>query len=312
MATTSFSSRRVLVLLVATALAFMTLDARDSGPFSGIRSFTLTVTTPLRSAVQWVASPLGTGWNGVVHYDDVLQENDELRVRIAELEGELAQVPDNEEALRQLQEATKVDFANQYERVTGRVVSDRQTGLERILEIGIGSEEGIEVGMPVVTASGLVGRVVSVGPATSHVRVITDGRVQVGVISTQSRIVGVTAGRGDGNNLLLDLLDNAKDQLPEDTRFETSGFEASPYPAGVPVGVLRQGSNDQIELEPYADIDRLSFLTVLIYSPEIRVEEQSEGEEPAASEEGPSDGAETNGAETDGAESDSADAEGGG
>ncbi len=268
-----------MVLLVVTALAFMTLDARDSGPFSGVRSFTLTVTAPLRSAVRWVVSPVGAGWNGVVHYDDVLEENDELRVRISELEGELAQVPDNEEALRQLQEATKVEFANQYERVTGRVVSDRQTGLERIVEIGIGSEEGIEVGMPVVTASGLVGRIVSVGPATSHVRVITDGRVQVGVISTQTRIVGVTVGRGDDNNLLLDLLGDAKDQLPEDTRFETSGFESSPYPAGVPVGVLRQGSNDQIELEPYADIGRLSFLTVLIYSPELRLEQQPDSEE---------------------------------
>ncbi len=290
-----------MVLLVVTALTFMTLDARDSGPFAGIRSFALTATTPLRSAVRWVASPIGIGWNGVVHYDDVLLENDELRVRISELEGELAQVPDNEEALRQLQEATKVEFANQYERVTGRVVSDRQTGLERIVEIGIGSEEGIEVGMPVVTASGLVGRVVSVGSATSHIRVITDGRVQVGIISTQTRIVGVTAGRGDGKNLLLDLLDNAKDQVPEDTRFETSGFESSPYPAGVPVGVLRQGSNDQIELEPYADIERLSFLTVLIYTPGLRIEDQPDIDE------GQSDGAESDGAGSGDAVSDGAD-----
>lgn len=269
MASPSFSSRRIVVLLVITALAFMTLDARETGPFAGARSFALSVTSPIRGAVRWVVSPIGSGWQGVVHYDDVTQENDELRARVAELEGALNQVPDNEAELQALRAATKVEFAEQYERVTGQVVSDRQTGLERIVEVNRGSDQGVEVGMPVVTANGLVGQVVNVSTASCFVRVITDPRLRVGVISNRTRVVGVISGTGDGNNPDLDLLVNAVDLAPERTRFETSGFDASPYPAGVPVGTLVNEGRGETSLQPYADIERLSFLTILLYAPDL-------------------------------------------
>ncbi len=245
----------------------MTLDARESGPFSGVRSTTLAVTAPLRSTVRWAVSPLGSAWQGIAHYDDVQDENNVLRSRVAELEGQLAQVPDNRADLQALREATKVDFAEQYGRVTGQVVSDRQTGLERIVEINRGSNDGLAVGMPVVTGNGLVGQIVSVSGGRSSIRVMSDPRLHVGVVSKRSRIVGVTSGGGDGNNLVIDLLDNAANQVTDRTRFETSGFDASPYPGGIPVGflVLEDG---QISIRPSADLDRLSFLTVLLYTPE--------------------------------------------
>lgn len=265
MADRTFSTRRLVALLVATAFAFMTLDARETGPFSGARSVTLTATAPLRSALGWLVSPISAGWQGVVHYDDVEEENNLLRSQIAELEGQLAQVPGEAEELRALREATGIDYAAQYPRVTGRVVSDRQTGLERIVEINVGSNDGIDVGMPVVTGNGLVGQVISTSGGRSAVRVLTDPRLQVGVVSNRSRIVGVTSGRGDGNNLLLDMLDNASDQSLNRTRFETSGFDASPYPGGIPVGLLIVEESGLVSLRPTADLEQLSYLTVLIY-----------------------------------------------
>lgn len=246
----------------------MTLDVRDSGPFSGARSFVLGVTSPARAAVGWALSPVASGWNGVVHYDEIQEENNELRSRLAELEGRLAEVPDNEAELEALRQATKVEFVEDIERVSGQVVSDRQTGLERIVEINLGSGDGVQEGMPVVTASGLVGRIVSVSSSHSVVRLLSDQRLSVGVISTRSRIVGVTTGRGGGENLVLDLLGNAADQATARTRFETSGFDSSPYPGGIPVGTLVLSEDGDVQLEPAADIERLSFLTVILYQPQ--------------------------------------------
>lgn len=255
-------------MLAITAVAFMTLDARETGPFAGARSFAASATAPIRSGIRWVVSPIGSGWQGIAHYDDVQDENNELRARVAELEGALAQVPDDQDELRALREATKVEFADQYERVTGQVIADRQTGLERIIEVNKGSDNGIAVGMPVVTANGLVGQIVSVSGGRSAVRVITDPRLDIGVISNRSRIVGVTSGDGDGNNLVLDLLGNAAAQSLDRTRFETSGFDASPYPGGIPVGHLIESEGGGISLRPIADVEHLSFLTILLYTPD--------------------------------------------
>lgn len=254
-------------MLVLTALIFMTLDGRGSGPFGAARSVTLTVTSPARSAVGWLASPLVSGWQGAVHFDEVQEENNALRARLAELEGELAEVPDNEAELDALRAATNVEFAEQIDRVSGQVVSDRQTGLERIVEINLGSDDRVAVDMPVVTAEGLVGRIISVNASRSVVRLISDPRLSVGVISTQSRIVGVTTGTGEGEDLILDLLNNAADQASPRARFETSGFDSSPYPGGIPVGRLVD-EDGKVRLEPSADIERLSFLTVILYMPE--------------------------------------------
>lgn len=244
----------------------MTLDARASGPFAGARSATLAATGPIRGAISWVASPISAGWQGTVHYDDVQAENDRLRIRIAELEGELAQAPDNADDLRALRQATGIEFAEDYDRVTGQVVSDRQTGLERIIEIDVGSDDGVQVAMPVVLANGLVGQVVSVSGGRSAVRVLTDPRLRVGVISSRTRVVGVTSGLGEGDRLILDLLDDAQGINLDRSRFVTSGFEGSPFPGGIPVGVLIRGENNVVSLRPRVDLEQLSFLTVILYS----------------------------------------------
>lgn len=297
MASSSFSSRRIVALLAATALVFMTLDARASGPFAGARSATLAATGPIRSAISWVASPISSGWQGVVHYDDVQADNDRLRIRIAELEGELAQAPDNADDLRALRQAVGIEFAEDFDRVTGQVVSDRQTGLERIIEIDVGSDDGVKVAMPVVLVNGLVGQVVSVSGGKSAVRVVTDPRLRVGVISSRTRVVGVTSGLGEGETLILDLLDDAQGINLDRARFVTSGFEGSPFPGGIPVGVLIRGENNVVSLRPRVDLEQLSFLTVILYSqdadaaipldtdsPAIVTEESEPGQGPATAE----------------------------
>ncbi len=72
----------------------MTIDARGFGPFRAVRSAATTVTQPARDLAGWVISPVADTWQGAVHYDDLAEENDELRRRIAELEGRIDGLPD--------------------------------------------------------------------------------------------------------------------------------------------------------------------------------------------------------------------------
>lgn len=263
MARPAVPSRRVVVLLVVTALALMTLDARSVGPFNGVREVAYTATQPLRAAVGFVVSPVAGAWNGAVHYDDLQDENAQLRRDIAELEGRVAGLPDVELELEQLLEATDIDYIGDIPRVAARVVTDRDTNLERIVEIDRGSDDGCEVNMPVVTGSGLVGRIIAVEGGRSQVQLITDARLHVGVVTASNRVTGVTSGNGNGNDLVVDLVDGAVDVVSTGTRFLTSGFDRSRYPGGIPVGRLVI-DGDATTLVPIADLENLGYVTVLL------------------------------------------------
>ena len=64
---------------------------------------------------------------------------------------------------------------------------------------------------------------------------------------------------------MVDLQEASLDLGETGDRFRTSGFDRSRYPGGIPVGRLEvDEGNDHRTLEPFADLDQLTFLTVLL------------------------------------------------
>jgi rod shape-determining protein MreC len=262
-------ARRLVVLLVITALALMTIDVRGIGPLDRAREGAIAATRPVREVASRAASPLVDGWRGAVHHDDLVAENAELRRRLAELEGRLDRAPDAEVQLAELLRATGLTFAGDLAGVTARVASDRRTGLERVVEIDKGSDHGLAVGMPVVTGAGLVGRLELVAPRSAVVRLVSDPTINVGVRSS-SGVVGVARGAGDGQPLVLELPDGSAGLAGPGERFRTIGSARSVYPPDIPVGRLvgEPGIEGDLRLDPVADLDRLHHLTVLVWEPE--------------------------------------------
>lgn len=269
MAAPSIPSRRLVILLVVTAVALMTVDVRGFGPLDRAREVTLTVTRPPRDLASWAAAPVIEGWRGLVHYDDLVEENAALRARIAQLEGAIDRAPDAEAELAELLRVTDISFVGDTPNVTARVVADRETGLERVIEIDKGTDDGLRPGMAVVTGEGLVGQLELVTPRRSVVRLITQPQVNVGVRS-RAGAVGVAQGDGSGQDLALELSEARRDEARSGQRFETTGLERSTFPAGIPVGRLvgDPERDEELRLEPLADLERLEFLTVLLWEPE--------------------------------------------
>ena len=259
-------SRRILLLLLATAVVLMTVDSRGSGPIGEARGAVISITAPIRSGITWVFSPINAAWNGMVHYDDVSDENAELRSRIAELEGSLANVPDDVEELTQLKAALGIEGVEQMTTVVAAVVQDRNTAVERIIEIDRGSADGIGIDMAVVTGQGLVGRIVEVlSDHRSIVRLITDGRESVGVTVRRTGGQGVASGAGSFQPLDLDLLIDSRGEVRVGDIFQTSGYSSSRYPGGVAVGrLITDETTGKTLLTPLADLDRLVYLSVII------------------------------------------------
>lgn len=174
MAGQPFTRRRVILLLALTSVLLVTLDLRGSGVVNGVRSAFGVVFRPIESAARVVTNPIESTWNGIVRYDDLEDENRRLRDLIAYNEGAaiaaVASVREAQELLALNGLPTLAGISS----CTAQVVGQSPSNFSQTVEINRGSECGIKVGMPVLNAAGLIGKVTGVFNKRAVVRLVTD------------------------------------------------------------------------------------------------------------------------------------------
>ena len=266
--------RFTLLLLVLTAITFLTLDYRGTGTgaIDAVKSGARDVFSPVQSATDGVFDPVGDFVGGIVNYGDLEAENQRLRREIEVLRGEALRASDADRERRILLDQLDLEFVDDIPRVDARVVNNGSSNFELSVEIDRGTDAGVAKGMPVVSGTGLVGRVSAVSRKRSTVLLLTDKTSSVGVLLTQSGDVGVASGGGFRSPLEVDLIDpSTKVEIGEVV--VTSGLQQSVFPPGIPVGRItkaeaRPGDLEQtVEITPVVDLRRLAFLTVLQWSP---------------------------------------------
>jgi rod shape-determining protein MreC len=266
-------SRFTLALLILTSVTVLTLDFRGSSAIQSLRSTVSTVFSPVRDAASTVFSPVSGAWNGLFHYGDVQNENERLRAEIDQLQGQAAQNAEAKRAYDELAAAQGITQFTQLPAVTTQVIAGPLTNFEHTIEIDRGSASGIKVGMPVVTGSGLAGRIVEVQSGRSVIKLLTDPDIVVGVRLLSTGDTALLHGQGDGRPLVVDAGIDPKVVVPQDEIVSTSGEDRATFPGGIPIGKvtkmeLASGQLTQVlTVTPLADLSRLTFLKVLLWEP---------------------------------------------
>ena len=267
-------SRFTLLLLVLTSITLLTLDYRGagSGAIGAVKDGVRDAFAPVQRASDRVFAPVGDFVGGILHYGDLESENERLRSEIAEIRGDLYQADDADRERRALLEQLDLPLPEDIPRVDARVVSTSPSNFAFTVEIDRGTTSGVAVGMPVVTGAGLVGRITEASRSRSVVQLLTDKTFSVGIRLASSGDVGVANGTGSLQRLTVDLVDPTT-EIPDDEIVVTSGLQQSQFPPGYPVGKvtakeLRPNALQQdVTIEPVADLERLTFVTVLQWSP---------------------------------------------
>lgn len=266
--------RSTLILLLLTSITLLSLDYQGFGPLSAVQSAVRGVVDPVAGGADSATSPFTNAWKSFTDFDDMEMENARLRDEVAELRANSIEASAAEEALRALLDEIDIDYVGGAETVVGQVIERPGNFQSYSVEIDRGSNDGLRMGMPVITSAGLVGRVASVQPNFAEVRLLHQDGFALGI-----RVIGagdVALARGQG--LSRDLEVTVAEGASEDTDISvgdpvvTSGIQGSSYPPDLVVGVISEVDFDSASLElkvrirPVAELDNLRFVTVLLWT----------------------------------------------
>jgi rod shape-determining protein MreC len=285
-----------LALLVVTAIALLTLDARGSGGvLDAARGAAQEVLGPVRRFGDWVTGPIRDAWRGIVSFDDLEAENAQLRGELAEAEASVLRVGELERDRQELLSLLGArDVVRAIPRVTARVTDAPVSNFERTILLDRGRRDGIREGMPVESGDGLIGRVVQADLSWSSVELLTDPNFDVGVRIVRSGDDGLASGQGPGRDLAVSYIELETVVIPGET-VVTNGFAGSTFPAGLLVGTVTDVEPDavrgaqRVAMHPAADLERLRWVQVLLYEPNVPEPVIVDREPPEAEPAGPAD-----------------------
>ena len=256
----------VLIIGLLLSVVSMTVWVREGegGVLHQIHDATTIITAPLQSAGYSLTSPLRSLGRMVDNNGLSNSEIEALRDENERLRSEIIRLQENESETQLLYQLLEIRDAYGLESVGARVISRSPDSWNRTITINKGTNAGVRVGMPVMSANGLIGQVESAGPSSAVVRLITDQNSGVAVFIQGSRAEGIMYGSPDGT-LYLRFIGLDVDVQPGAT-IVTSGA-GGVYPKGIPVGTVQSVSflpsdvEQSIVIKP---LDRSAFYEVVL------------------------------------------------
>src|SRR5206468_12837834 len=168
-----------------------------------IRVWTVSAIAPFEKAIVRLQSSSSGIWHNYFYLRGVRQQNRDLQQQIQQLELEQVRLRQDAEQARRLQVLLgfKEQFINRT--VAAQVIGSSGSEQSRTVYLDKGSNDVIKQGMPVISAEGIVGKVIQVQDNhTSQVLLINDQASGVGTILEQSRLQGVLKGKASGEIVL--------------------------------------------------------------------------------------------------------------
>jgi rod shape-determining protein MreC len=264
-------SRFLLLGLVLLHLAAISHQVDGGGGLSLLQWAILAAVSPVQRGVAGVLGGTGEAWRAWGFHHETYAENRRLAARLRALETETRALAQQAQEASRLRELLAVRQALPLETIGAQVIGRDGVPWFRTLTVDRGEADGVRVDAPVLSATGVVGRVFATGPHAARVQVLLDRDSGAAVLLERSRVGGVVSGQvvapGTGDR------DLVLKYVPERTDVEvgevvvTSGLDRI-YPKGLVVGRVRfagsgSGLFRDIRVEPSARFESLEEVLVV-------------------------------------------------
>jgi rod shape-determining protein MreC len=261
----------ILAVLLLSQVILMSTNARHpDSEQSFLRVWLVTAFSPVVRGADAVISSVRDTFSSYIANRQAQAENAELREQINQLTAERANALERQAELNALRNELALPTRPQYHEIAANVFSRDAVLWFRRLTIDRGTLDGVKRDMPVATAGGIVGRVISVGPNYAMVQVITDKHAGLGAMLQNSRATGEVHGLDHDRCELKNI--STRENVEVGESVVTTGLDRI-YPKGLLVGTVESIDADpnapwhRIIIKPAAPVDRIEHVFVLLVEP---------------------------------------------
>ena len=268
--------RSILLLLVIVGVSILLPMLRDTGVGISVEGFVHALVSPIRSATTSVAVRSSQTITDIQRIDELQKENQLLGNEVAELRALASRQKSAERENEYLREALAYKQQNTgFSLLTAQVVGMDSVDALNTVVINRGANDGVRVGMAVMSRSNLAGRILTVTSTSAHILPIdsTQSSVHAVTVGDSGSTDGIITSDG-GKHLTLTRID-PEAVLQVGDAVETSGL-AGRFPRGLligrvlsihssPASVFREAVIDRFERTK--DLDILQVITSKVARP---------------------------------------------
>jgi rod shape-determining protein MreC len=212
-------SRLLLAVLVLGHLVAISNQVDGGGGVSLFQRWTLNALAPLQKGLSAAVRGVGSVWSSYVGLRGVRQDNQRLTARVRELEEDLSVRRQQAEEAARLRDLLGLKQIMPVQTLVAMVIARDGTPWYRTVTIDKGSADGVPLNAPVLSPTGVVGRIIKLGPHAARVQLLIDPVSGAGARIERSRVTGVVSGLGHGEG------------TPEDKRARPCGDLTLKYAA---------------------------------------------------------------------------------
>lgn len=264
-------SRFLLVVLVLAHLAAISNQVDGGGGASLLQRGLFSLLSPLQNGVGALVRGVKGSWSGYVGLRRAHAVSQRLEERVRYLELLLQERQHQARESERLRELLDLREILPLETVAAEVVSRDGLPWYRTLTIDKGRADGVELEAPVLSPTGVLGRVIERGAHAAKVQLLLDSQSGAGVLIERSRVTGIVSGQvgvegAVASDLVMKYVLEMTDVAAGDV-VVTSGLDRI-YPKGLVVGRVRSVSRGtglfkEILVEPSARFDRVEEVLVV-------------------------------------------------
>lgn len=194
---------RGILFGASIALSLILIVLGQSGALAPVESVLAIPLQALSEIMNRAAINLSGGVGDLAEIQSLQRRNAELEEALARFQSELVELREIENDYRRLSDLLSYTSARRSQQtLTADVIGYDANSVLRTIIINRGTRDGVAVGMPVVTAQGLVGRVIASRSNAAQVLLVNDVSSAVSARLQTTRAQGTVRGQESGNLLL--------------------------------------------------------------------------------------------------------------
>ena len=262
--------RPTLLVIVVLSLLFVLMSFSNQTRYVGetrtmFERTVMTIFSPVPKFVNWIGGTARDMHQGYLDMRRAVNENVELRRKVASLTTENLKLRQSGSDMRRLRSLLAYSEQFEFETSMAQAIMLDTAGRFKSIIIDRGSADGVQVNDIIANANGLVGRVVLTTNDLAKVQLVTDTNCSVGSLVERTRRQGVVRGLG-GSVVQMQDIPALADVQPGD-RVLTAGIDGV-YPKGIPIGTVVRSEPGQslfktVTVRPAVDFGTIEEVIVI-------------------------------------------------